>query len=226
MKKRILIVLTSWNKLGATGRTTGLWLEEFTTPYYRFLDAGHKITAASPAGGKVPIDPESLKEENQTESTRRFTKSGDKVLDQTQPLAYVRAEDFDAVFYPGGHGPMWDLSRDMENAALISELFDSGKIIGAVCHGPAALVMAIDKASKPILSGRKVTGFSNAEEEFVKLEKTVPFLLESRMKELGGLYSKGENWTPHVVTDGKLVTGQNPQSADGVAEAMLALLNE
>lgn len=225
MKKRILIVVTSWDKLGSSGRSTGLWLEEFTAPYYAFLDGGLKVTVVSPKGGKVPVDPESLKENASTETTKRFLESGDKILEHTEPLEYVRSDDFDAVFYPGGHGPMWDLATDLRNAALLSEMFDSGKIIGAVCHGPAALVMAVGKDSRSILAGRKVTGFSNTEEEAVKLEKIVPFLLESRLKELGADYSKADNWTVCVKQDGNLVTGQNPQSAKGVADAVLALLN-
>ena len=222
----ILIVLTSHDQLGDTGEKTGFWLEEFATPYYVLKDAGAAITLASPKGGQPPLDPKSDLPQNQTEATKRFRadKAAQAALANTKELADVSANDFDAVFYPGGHGPLWDLSDNATSIALIEAFVKADKPVVAVCHAPAAFVNVRGKDGKFLVRGKRVTGFSNAEEEAVGLTAVVPFLLEDRLKERGGVYSHGADWGPHVQVDGKLVTGQNPASAEPAAKALLKLL--
>jgi len=223
---KILIVLTSHDQLGNTGKKTGFWLEEFAAPYYILKDAGAAITLASPKGGQPPLDPKSDLAENLTELTKRFR--ADKALQvelaNTKKLADVSADDFDAVFYPGGHGPMWDMPDNRASIALIEAFVKAGKPVGAVCHASAALVNARGTDEEYLIKGKRVTGFTNAEEEAVGLTAVVPFLLEDRLKERGAVYSKGADWAPNVQVDGKLVTGQNPASSGPAAEALLTLL--
>lgn len=221
----ILMVLTSHDKLGNTGRKTGFWLEEFAAPYYTFLDAGTAVTLASPKGGQPPLDPVSDTPQGQTDLTRRFKQdpAAQAVLAKTLTLANVKDADYDAVFYPGGHGPMWDLAEDTRSIALIEAFYSAGKPVAAVCHAPGALHRAKFQG-EPIVRGKRVTGFTNSEEEAVQLTKIVPFLVEDELKRLGGLYEKAADWASFVVTDGKLVTGQNPASSKAGAAAMLNLL--
>ncbi len=223
---RILMVLTSHDRLGDTGKKTGFWLEEFAAPYYVFKDAGAEITLASPEGGQPPLDPKSDDESAQTDATRRFKADADaqQQLATTMPLASVRAGDFDAVFYPGGHGPLWDLAEDAQSIALIEKTFAAKKPLALVCHAPGVLRHAKAPDGQPLVKGRKVTGFTNSEEEGVQLTKVVPFLVEDMLKANGGEYAKGADWAPFVLTDGMLVTGQNPASSEGAAEALLQLL--
>lgn len=223
---KILIVLTSHDQLGNTGKKTGFWLEEFVAPYYVLKDAGAEITLASPKGGRPPLDPKSELPEHLTELTKRYRKdkAAQAELANTQKLANVSAEDFDAVFYPGGHGPMWDMPDNRESIALIEAFVKADKPVGAVCHAPASLVNVRGKDGEYLVKSKRVTGFTNAEEEAVGLTAVVPFLLEDRLKERGGLYSKGADWAPYVQVEGKLVTGQNPASSGPVAEALLKLL--
>ncbi|MBE1427433.1 putative intracellular protease/amidase [Desulfomicrobium macestii] len=223
---KILIVLTSYDQLGNTGKKTGFWLEEFVSPYYVFKDAGAKITLASPKGGRPPLDPTSELPENLTESTKRYSKdeAAQAELADTKKVADVSAEDFDAVFYPGGHGPMWDLVDNRESIALIESFVKADKPVGAVCHAPVSLVNVRGKDGEYLVKSKRVTGFTNAEEEAVGLTDVVPFLLEDRLKERGGLYSNGADWAPYVQVDGKLVTGQNPASSRPAAEELLKLL--
>jgi putative intracellular protease/amidase len=222
---KILMVLTSHDKLGDTGRKTGFWLEEFAAPYYTFLDAEAAVTLASPKGGQPPIDPKSDTPEGQTDLTRRFKQdpAAQAVLARTLPLAEMNAADHDAVFYPGGHGPMWDLAEDPRSIALIEAFYDAGKPVAAVCHAPGALRHAKSRG-QPIVKGKRVTGFTNGEEEAVQLTEVVPFLVEDELKRLGGRYEKAADWASFVVTDGRLVTGQNPASSAAGAEALLKLL--
>ncbi|CAB3948792.1 Protein/nucleic acid deglycase HchA [Achromobacter insolitus] len=219
----ILIVLTSHDTLGNTGRKTGFWLEEFAAPYYAFVDAGAQVTLASPAGGQPPLDPKSDDPDAQTDDTRRFRQDKDaqRQLAATLRLAQVQAADYDAVFYPGGHGPLWDLAEDPKSVALIETMLAAGKPVAAVCHAPGVLRHAMTADGKPLVQGRQVTGFSNAEEAAVQLSDVVPFLVEDELKRLGGQYTSGPDWQPHVVNDGLLVTGQNPASSVGVANALL-----
>jgi len=223
---KILIVLTSHDQLGDTGEKTGFWLEEFAAPYYLLKDAGAAITLASPKGGQPPLDPKSDLPENQTESTKRFSSDSAALaeLAKTKKLADVSADDFDAIFYPGGHGPMWDLADNAISIALIEAFVKADKPVGAVCHAPVALVNARGKDGEYLVKGKRVTGFSNAEEEAVGLTAVVPFLLEDRLKERDGIFSKASNWAPYVQVDGKLVTGQNPASSGPAAEELLKLL--
>ena len=223
---KILVVLTSHDRLGDTGHKTGFWLEEFAAPYFVFKDAGAAITLASPAGGQPPIDPKSDEPGAQTASTERFRKDADaqRQLAATLPITSVNAADFDAVFYPGGHGPLWDLANDKDSIALIETANRSGKPLGLVCHAPGALIKAKGADGKPLIFGRKVTGFSNSEEEAVGLTKVVPFLIEDEFLRLGGRYEKGADWQSHVVADGLLVTGQNPASSEEAAKVLLAML--
>lgn len=220
----VLFVLTSHDRLGDTGDPTGFWLEEFAAPYYRLVDAGADVTLASPKGGQPPLDPKSDEPDAQTDATRRFRADGDaqRRLASTAVLAEVSADNFDAVFYPGGHGPMWDLAVDAHSIALIERFLSQGKPVAAVCHAPAALVNAKGTDGRPITAGKRVTGFSNSEEEAVGLTDVVPFLLEDRLIQNGGIYEKGADWQPYVVEDGLLITGQNPASSEGVADALLA----
>ena len=223
---KILIVLTSHSALGNTGNKTGFWIEEFAAPYYILEAAGADITIASPLGGQPPIDPKSDEAATQTPATIRF--KSDAVLQQllanTQKLTDISADDFDAVFYPGGHGPLWDLTNDIDSIALIEEFWDSKKPIAAVCHAPAVLLNAKDENGNYLIKGKRVTGFTNSEESAVKLTDVVPFLLEDELIKKGGLYSKKEDWASYSVTDGLLITGQNPGSSEAVAESLLKLL--
>ncbi|KRC30466.1 MULTISPECIES: type 1 glutamine amidotransferase domain-containing protein [unclassified Acidovorax] len=226
MTKKILMVLTSHDQLGDTGKKTGFWLEEFAAPYYVFKDAGVQITLASPKGGQPPLDPKSDDPGAQTDATRRFKADADaqNVLANTVALASVRAEDFDAVFYPGGHGPLWDLAEDALSIALIEKTFAAGKPLALVCHAPGVLRHAKAPNGKPLVDGKKVTGFTNTEEEAVQLTKVVPFLVEDMLQANGGQYSKGADWAPYVLTDGNLITGQNPASSEQGAHAVLQQL--
>jgi putative intracellular protease/amidase len=219
---KILMVLTSHDRLGDTGRKTGFWLEEFAAPYYAFTDAGAEVTLASPKGGQPPIDPKSELPENQTLAQQRFKKdeAAQRALAQTVRLSDVRAEDYDTVFYPGGHGPMWDLAEDPVSIALIEAFYDAGKPVAAVCHAPGVLHRVRSKGES-IVKGKRVTGFANSEEEAVQLTKVVPFLVEDELKRLGGRYEKGPDWQSFVVVDGRLITGQNPASSSAGAEALL-----
>ncbi|HEX3033909.1 MAG TPA: type 1 glutamine amidotransferase domain-containing protein [Thermodesulfobacteriota bacterium] len=223
---KILIVLTSHDRLGDTGKETGFWLEEFAAPYYVLKDAGAAITLASPKGGHPPLDPKSDLPENQTKLTKRFRTdtAAQAELANTKKLADVSADDFDAVFYPGGHGPMWDMPDNATSIALIEAFVKADKPVAAVCHAPVALVNVRRKDGEYLVKGKRVTGFSNAEEEAVGLAEVVPFLLEDRLKERGGIYSNAANWASYVQVDGKLVTGQNPASSGPAAEELLKLL--
>jgi putative intracellular protease/amidase len=223
---KILIVLTSHDQLGDTGKKTGFWLEEFAAPYYELKDAGAAITLASPKGGQPPLDPKSDLSENLTELTKRFRtdSAAQAELVNTKKLADVSAADFDAVFYPGGHGPMWDMPDNPTSIALIEAFVKADKPVGAVCHAPAAFVNVRGKDGKYLVNGKRVTGFTNAEEKAVGLTEVVPFLLEDRLKERGALSSKGANWAPYMQADGKLVTGQNPASSGPAAKELLTLL--
>ncbi|ATR83519.1 type 1 glutamine amidotransferase domain-containing protein [Pseudomonas sp. FFUP_PS_473] len=222
----ILMVLTSHDTLGNTGHKTGFWLEEFAAPYYAFLDAGAQVTLASPKGGQPPIDPKSDDPGAQTAATERFQadEAARKALASTLTLAQVNADDFDALFYPGGHGPLWDLAEDPRSIALIERFQALGKPVGAVCHAPAVLRHTVDANGAPLVKGKQVTGFSNTEEAAVNLTDVVPFLVEDMLKGHGGVYSRAEDWHSHVVVDGLLVTGQNPASSDATAHALLKLL--
>lgn len=223
---KILMVLTSHDQLGDTGHKTGFWLEEFASPYYVFKDAGVELTLASPKGGQPPIDPNSAADDAQTDATRRFDKdpAAQKDLANTVKLEQVKAEDFDAVFYPGGHGPLWDLAEDAKSIALIERFQALGKPVAAVCHAPAVLRHTKAADGQPLVKGKKVTGFSNSEEEAVQLTDVVPFLVEDMLKGNGGLYSRSDDWQSHVEVDGLLITGQNPGSSDATAEALMKLL--
>lgn len=225
---KILIILTSHAKLGNTDNKTGFWIEEFANPYYTFQEAGAEITIASPKGGQPPIDPKSDTPENQTEATKRY-KSDTHLLSlmaNTKKLTEVSEDDFDAVFYPGGHGPLWDLTTDKDSINLIENFWDSKKPIAAVCHAPSVLLNAKDENGNFLIKGKKVTGFSNTEEQAVQLDKIVPFMLEDELKSKGGIYSKKEDWASYVVKDGLLITGQNPGSSEAVANELIQLLKK
>ena len=222
----ILIVLTSHSQLGETKEKTGFWIDEFATPYYVLADAGAEITIASPAGGQPPVDPKSETEDAQSPATQRFFKDMnaiDKVANSLK-LGVTKAEDYDAVFYPGGHGPMWDLATDETSIKLIEDFYNTQKPIAFVCHAPAALVNVKSENGHPLVKGKKVTGFSNTEEEAVGLTKIVPFLLEDELKKLGAHYSKEADWSSFAQQDGLLITGQNPASSDEVANLLLQAL--
>lgn len=223
---KILMVLTSHDELGASGRKTGFWLEEFAAPYYVFKDAKAEVTLASPKGGQPPLDPKSDMDDAQTPATARFKADpvAQKSLANTRKLAGLRAEDFDAIFYPGGHGPLWDLANDHDSQLLIEAFYAADKPVAAVCHGPGAFRNARGPFGFPMVRGRNVTGFSNTEEAAAGLVKIVPFLVEDMLKEKGGHYSSKPDWQSHVVTDGHVVTGQNPASSTAAANAVLALL--
>ena len=223
---KILMVLTSHDQLGNTGRKTGFWLEELAAPYYVFKDAGAKITLVSPKGGRPPLDPKSNEPEFRTDLTLRFEKdaAAEAQLDKTLRLDSVRREDFDTLFYPGGHGPMWDLAEDPNSVRLIESFFAAGKHVAIVCHSPAALRHVKTPDGRPLVQGKEVTGFTTGEEEAVGLTKVVPFLVEDEMLRLGAIFSKKANWMPHVVSDGLLITGQNPHSSGPAAQALLAAL--
>lgn len=223
---KVLFVLTSHDKLGDTGNKTGFWIEEFANPYYKLLDKGVDITVATPKGGKAPIDPNSDTEDAQTEDTKRFKKdeAAQEVINNTKLLSEVHPKDYDAVFYPGGHGPLWDLSKDQDSITLIETFNAAKKPIGFVCHAPAALKNVKTEDGKPLVNGKKVTGFTNTEEEAVELTDVVPFLVEDMLKENGGIYSKAGDWEEYALVDGNLVTGQNPASSGLVAEKLYEML--
>jgi putative intracellular protease/amidase len=224
----VLIVLTSHDELGSTGRKTGFWLEELAAPYYRLTQAGATITLASPRGGRPPLDPKSNDPGSQTGDTRRFEadQQAQAALDATVVLGAVDPGDYDAVFYPGGHGPLWDLAEDPDSIALIQTTLRSGKPVALVCHAPGVLRHVTDEDGRPLVQGRPVTGFTNSEEEGVGLTDVVPFLVEDELKAKGGVYSQGPDWGSYVVRDGLLVTGQNPASSAEAADVLLAVLDE
>ncbi|WP_409267942.1 type 1 glutamine amidotransferase domain-containing protein [Massilia sp. BHUDP2] len=224
----ILMVLTSHDRLGDTGKKTGFWLEEFAAPYYVFKDAGATLTLASPRGGQPPLDPKSDEPDAQTEATRRFRADpqAQEALANTVTLSGVRAQDFDAVFFPGGHGPLWDLAQDADSIRLIEAMIAAGKPVAAVCHAPGVLAQVRGVDGDLLVKGKRVTGFTNTEEEAVGLTEVVPFLVEDMLVKNGGQYSKTDDWQPYVVTDGLLVTGQNPASSEAGAHALLALLKD
>lgn len=222
----ILMVLTSHDRLGDTGEKTGFWLEEFAAPYYALKDAGADVVVASPKGGQPPLDPKSDAPDAQTEDTKRFKADEDarSVLAHTVRLDSVEATAFDGVFYPGGHGPLWDLAEDRTSIDLIEAFARADKPVAAVCHAPGVLKHVKGADGEPLVKSRKVAGFTNSEEEASGLTEVVPFLVEDMLKANGGVYSKGADWSSHVVTDGKLITGQNPASSRAAAEALLKLL--
>lgn len=223
---KILMVLTSHDQLGDTGKKTGFWLEELAAPYYTFVDAGAEVVLASPAGGQPPLDPKSNEPDAQTETTKRF--EADEVamqaLANTHKLSEVLNQDFDAVFYPGGHGPLWDLAKDQNSISLIEQTLQADKPVALVCHAPGVLRDVKDAEGHSIVEGKTVTGFTNTEENGVGLTDVVPFLVEDMLKEKGGKYSKTEDWQVYVQQDGLLITGQNPASSAATAEALLKLL--
>lgn len=224
----ILMVLTSHDQLGNTGKKTGFWLEEFAAPYYVFKDAGATLTLVSPKGGQPPLDPKSDAPDAQTDATRRF--KGDKEAQQqlasTHRLTDIKDTDFDAVFYPGGHGPLWDLAEDPASIKLIETMYGAGKPVAAVCHAPAALRNTRGKDGSPLVTGLDVTGFTNTEEQAAQLTDVVPFLVEDALKKNGGNYSKAGDFQPYVVTAGNLITGQNPASSEPAAKALLQQLEK
>jgi Putative intracellular protease/amidase len=224
---KILLVLTSHDQLGHTGEKTGFWLEELAAPYYAFVDAGAQVTLASPRGGQPPLDPKSNEAAFQTDTTRRFEADATAVaaLATTRKLVDVDVADFDAVFYPGGHGPLWDLAEDRTSIALIEKTVASGKPVALVCHAPGVLRHVKGVDGEPLVNGKAVTGFSNTEEEAVGLTKVVPFLVEDMLKANGGIYSSGADWQSHVAVDGLLITGQNPGSSEATAHALLKQLS-
>ncbi len=225
MSKKVLFVLTSHDELGNTGLKTGFWTEELAAPYYALSDQNVEITLASPKGGQPPIDPKSEDPSSQTDATRRM--DNDEALKEklknTHTLSEVRSEDFDAVFYPGGHGPLWDLAEDKVSQQLIVDFYSNGKPVAFVCHAPGVLKdVKID--GEYLVKDKHVTGFTNTEEDAVQLTDIVPFLVEDTLKKNGGLYTKVEDWAPYAVVDGRLVTGQNPASSEKVAEELLKLI--
>lgn len=223
---KILMVLTSHDQLGDTGEKTGFWLEEFVAPYYRFIDAGAEVTLASPKGGQPPLDPKSDSPDAQTADTDRFKsdEQAQQALATTAALSSVNPEDYDALFYPGGHGPLWDLAEDSDSIRLLEHFYKHDKPMGLVCHAPGVLRHVKQPDGRPLVAGRHVTGFSNTEEEAVQLTKVVPFLVEDELRQQGGQYSKAQDFDEHVVTDRKLVTGQNPPSSAASANALLKLM--
>ena len=220
---KVLIVLTSHGDLGNTGEKTGFWIEEFAAPYYVLADAGVELTIASPKGGQPPVDPKSESSDAQTPATKRFYSDNEAIdkVAHTLKLSEVSQSDYDGVFYPGGHGPLWDLATDSTSITLIEDFYNHNKPIAFVCHAPAALVNVKAPNGEPLIKGKQVTGFSNTEEEVVKLTKVVPFLLEDELKKQGALYSKGDDWSSYVKKDGLLITGQNPASAESAAKVLL-----
>ncbi|MEU0239620.1 type 1 glutamine amidotransferase domain-containing protein [Nocardiopsis sp. NPDC006198] len=225
---KILIVLTSHDELGDTGRKTGFWLEELAAPYYRFKDAGAELVLASPRGGRPPLDPKSNEPDARTDQTRRFESDTEAMaaLESTVRLDSVSAAEFDTVFYPGGHGPLWDLAEDEHSVRLIETTLRAGRPLALVCHAPGALRHVTGEDGNPLVRGRRVTGFTNSEEAAVGLTEVVPFLVEDQLEELGGVFSKVGDWEPYVVRDGLLLTGQNPASSGPAAEALLDLVAE
>ncbi|MEE1924740.1 type 1 glutamine amidotransferase domain-containing protein [Pseudomonas sp. 148P] len=224
--KKILMVLTSHDQLGNTGKKTGFWLEEFAAPYYVFIDANTDITLASPKGGQPPLDPKSDEPDAQTDATRRFRSDAraQAALANTLPLSQIDPYDFDAVFYPGGHGPLWDLAEDKHSRTLLETFYAANKPIAAVCHAPGVLKDVKAPDGQPVVKARQVTGFSNTEENAVGLADVVPFLVEDMLKDNGGNYSKAADWASHVVEDEHLITGQNPASSEATAKALLQRL--
>jgi putative intracellular protease/amidase len=224
---KILMVLTSHDQLGNTGRKTGIWLEEFAAPYFVFRDAGIELTLASPKGGQPPIDPKSDMPDNQTPAMARFKQdtAAQKAFSQTAKLAAMKAEDFDTVFYPGGHGPMWDLAESTDSIALIESFYNSGKPVALVCHSPGVL-RHVAYNGAPLVRGKHVTGFTNGEEEEMQLTKVVPFLVEDELLRLGATFEKLANWQPFFVVDGRLITGQNPASSTITAQGLMKFLGE
>lgn len=222
---KILMVLTSHDKLGNTDRKTGFWLEEFAAPYFVFRDAGVDLTLTSPRGGQPPTDPKSDLPENQTDAMARFKQDAGAQADlaDTKKLSDMRSEDFDTIFYVGGHGPMWDLVDNADSIALIESFYNSGKPVAAVCHSPAVFHRVMYQG-EPLIKGKRVTGFTNEEEEEVQLTNVVPFLVEDELKRVGGLFEKVPNWQPFAITDGRLVTGQNPASSTAAAKALMEVL--
>lgn len=227
-KMKVLFVLTSHNQLGNTGKKTGFWIEEFATPYYYFTDKHIEIVVATPNGGQAPIDPKSNEPNFQTESTKRYFTDAktQKILSNTKKLSAVNQKNFDAVFYPGGHGPMWDLATDKNSIALIQSFYNHNKPIAFVCHGSAALINAKNTNGEYLISGKKITSFCNTEEDAVQLTNIVPFSLENKLKERGAIYEKGADWSSFTIIDGLIVTGQNPQSSKEVAEKLLNKINK
>jgi putative intracellular protease/amidase len=225
---KVLIVLTSHGDLGNTGEKTGFWIEEFAAPYYVLADAGAELTIASPKGGQPPVDPKSESADAQTIATKRFYGDYDLIdkVAHTLKLNEINEADYDAVFYPGGHGPLWDLATDVISIALIENFYKNNKPVAFVCHAPAALLKVKAPDGEPIVKGKKVTGFSDTEEEAVKLTEVVPFLLEDELKKLGALYSRGADWSSYVKEDGLLITGQNPASSEVVARLLLTAIND
>jgi putative intracellular protease/amidase len=228
MVMKILMVLTSHDQLGNTGRKTGFWLEEMAAPYYAFKDAGAEVTLASPKGGSPPLDPKSNEPTFQTDITRRFEKDAEAEaeLSKTLRLESVRQEDYDTVFYPGGHGPMWDLAEDKDSIRLLESFLAAGKPIAVVCHASGALRHVMTPDGKPLVEGKTVTGFTDGEEEEVGLTKVVPFLVEDELMRLGATFSKVKNWGVHTVTDGRLITGQNPASSGPAAKVLIDVLRK
>jgi putative intracellular protease/amidase len=225
---KVLIVLTSHGDLGNTGEKTGFWIEEFAAPYYVLADAGAELTIASPKGGQPPVDPKSESADAQTLATKRFYGDYDLIdkVAHTLKLNEINEADYDAVFYPGGHGPLWDLATDVISIALIENFYKNNKPVAFVCHAPAALLKVKAPDGEPLVKGKDVTGFSDTEEEAVKLTKVVPFLLEDELKKLGALYSRGADWSSYVKADGLLITGQNPASSEAVARLLLTAIND
>lgn len=226
--KKVLFVLTSHDELGNTGEKTGFWIEEFAAPYYKLLDNGVQITLASPKGGQPPIDPKSEGAGNDSPATLRFKndKEAQQLLAHTSMLSLMKESEFDAIFYPGGHGPLWDLANDKNSIHLIESFYGNNKPVATVCHAPGVLRYAKNTLGEPLVKGKKVTGFTDEEEEAVGLTKVVPFLVEEMLKENGAEYSKVANWQPYAIQDGLLVTGQNPASSELVAEKLLQLLDK
>lgn len=225
---KVLMVLTSHSDLGSTGEKTGFWIEEFAAPYYVLADAGVEITLASPKGGQPPVDPKSESADSQTNATKRFYSDFDLIdkVAHSLKLSDINEEDFEAVFYPGGHGPLWDLSNNQASRTLIETFYRHNKPVAFVCHAPAALLNVKAPNGEPLVKDKEVTGFSNREEEAIKLTKVVPFLLEDELKKLGALYSSGADWSSYVKQDGLLITGQNPASSEEVAKLLLAAIEK
>ena len=223
---KILMVLTSHDRLGDTGKKTGFWLEEFAAPYYVFKDAGAEVTLASPLGGQPPLDPKSDDAASQTDFTRRFKSdpAAQAALSRTLKLRDAAASKFNAVFYPGGHGPLWDLAENAYSIALIEALLAAGKPVAAVCHAPGVLRHVKAGDGKPVVADKTVTGFTNTEEQAAGLTEVVPFLVEDMLRKNGGKYTKAADWQPHVAVDGLLITGQNPASSEPAAKALLEML--
>ncbi len=226
--KSILFVLTSHDELGNTGEKTGFWVEEFAAPYYLLKDKGVQVTIASPKGGQPPIDPKSASADFETPATVRFNADQEtqNILSKTIKLETVNEADYDAVFYPGGHGPLWDLAEDKKSIALIEAFYNNNKPVSAVCHAPGIFKHTKNADGTPLVKGKKVTGFTNSEEDAVQLTDVVPFLVEDMLKSAGGIYSKGDDWTPYAIEDGLLITGQNPASSERVAELLLKKLEK